>query len=100
MATSWLVYPTDVNTSVAFGAARIVNFPSAFVEVPLEDPFTFTLTPCNGVLLSPVTVPDTEVSCAETLAEMKVIRRQLVSVLHESRKLCLMEFLIVYSFFS
>jgi hypothetical protein len=83
MLTSWLVYPTEDITSVPFDGAEIENWPVVLVEVPLEVPFTVTLTPFKGAPASPVTVPDTVISCAETCKETS--RKKMVKSLIKGR---------------
>src|SRR4051812_13335956 len=70
-ATSFEVKPTDEKTNVASEGAERVNAPEALVEVPLDPPFTVTLAPLRGVLLSPVTVPVIATCWAEMFWEAK-----------------------------
>ena len=45
MAISCFLYPTNENTNVPLASDSIEYFPSPFVTVPEDVPFTFTLTP-------------------------------------------------------
>ena len=55
--TSWVLYPTELTTSTAFGDTFNLNAPSTSVLVPFLEPFMAMLTPGKIEPSSPVTFP-------------------------------------------
>jgi hypothetical protein len=80
MATSYLEYPTWVNSRENGGDAggQILNLPSISVETPKFPLFNFTVTPGKGCLLcESITRPVTQ-SCE--MAETLIMKRKIKGI--------------------
>ena len=74
MAISCFLYPTNENTNVPLASDSIEYFPSPFVTVPEDVPFTFTLTPGKPDPPSSETRPEMFWDCPYINVQVPIIK--------------------------
>ena len=71
--TCFVTYPTEDTSKTAFPEGTVtLKTPSEFVRALDEDPFTITLAEIKGEFLSPVTLPDNCLVCANDACIMHI----------------------------